>query len=64
MPPRGEVNAADAFDIGSFDSDETRGVKVRGRPCYFYLIDLHINVLSLVLIRVYENVSDCSVSFS
>ena len=28
IPPRGEVNAADAFDIGSFDSDETKGVKV------------------------------------
>ena len=30
VPPRGEVNAADAFDIGSFDSDETRGIKVKG----------------------------------
>lgn len=28
VPPRGEVNAADAFDIGSFDSDETRGIKM------------------------------------
>ena len=28
LPPRGEVNAADAFDIGSFDDDETRGVKL------------------------------------
>lgn len=28
VPPKGEVNAADAFDIGSFDSDETRGVRV------------------------------------
>jgi beta-adrenergic-receptor kinase len=28
VPPRGEVNAADAFDIGSFDSDETRSVKL------------------------------------
>ena len=28
IPPRGEVNAADAFDIGNFDDDETKGVKV------------------------------------
>eukprot|EP00731_Ephydatia_muelleri_P022455 Em0015g38a len=28
LPPRGEVNAADAFDIGNFDDDETRGVKL------------------------------------
>jgi len=25
-PPRGEVNAADAFDIGNFDDDETKGL--------------------------------------
>lgn len=29
IPPRGEVNAADAFDIGSFDEEDTKGVKVR-----------------------------------
>ena len=28
IPPRGEVNAADAFDIGNFDDEETKGVKV------------------------------------
>lgn len=28
IPPRGEVNAADAFDIGSFDEDDTKGIKV------------------------------------
>jgi hypothetical protein len=28
-PPRGEVNAADAFDIGSFDEEDTKGIKVR-----------------------------------
>ena len=28
IPPRGEVNAADAFDIGSFDDDETKKIKV------------------------------------
>ena len=27
-PPRGEVNAADAFDIGSFDEEDTKGYKV------------------------------------
>lgn len=29
VPPRGEVNAADAFDIGSFDEDDVKGIKVR-----------------------------------
>lgn len=28
IPPRGEVNAADAFDIGNFDDDEVKGVKM------------------------------------
>ena len=28
IPPRGEVNAADAFDIGNFDDDETKGIKL------------------------------------
>nr|XP_022905168.1 G protein-coupled receptor kinase 1 isoform X2 [Onthophagus taurus]XP_022905169.1 G protein-coupled receptor kinase 1 isoform X2 [Onthophagus taurus] len=28
MPPRGEVNAADAFDIGSFDEEDTKGIKL------------------------------------
>ena len=28
IPPRGEVNAADAFDIGSFDEDDVKGIKV------------------------------------
>lgn len=28
IPPRGEVNAADAFDIGSFDEDDVKGVKL------------------------------------
>ncbi|KOB68893.1 G protein-coupled receptor kinase 1, partial [Operophtera brumata] len=27
IPPRGEVNAADAFDIGSFDEEDTKGIK-------------------------------------
>ena len=29
IPPRGEVNAADAFEIGSFDEEDTRGIKVQ-----------------------------------
>ncbi|XP_020613652.1 beta-adrenergic receptor kinase 2-like [Orbicella faveolata] len=28
VPPRGEVNAADAFDIGSFDEDDVKGIKM------------------------------------
>lgn len=28
IPPRGEVNAHDAFDIGNFDDDETKGIKL------------------------------------
>ena len=28
VPPRGEVNAADAFDIGSFDEEDVKGIKV------------------------------------
>ena len=31
IPPRGEVNAADAFDIGSFDEEDTKGYKVHYR---------------------------------
>ena len=27
-PPSGEVNAADAFDIGSFDEDDIKKIKV------------------------------------
>ena len=42
VPPRGEVNAADAFDIGSFDEDDVKGIKViflaydhvTRRPCW------------------------------
>lgn len=29
VPPRGEVNAADAFDIGNFDEDDVKGIKVK-----------------------------------
>lgn len=36
IPPRGEVNAADAFDIGSFDEEDTKGIKVNLNYSYFY----------------------------
>ena len=29
IPPQGEVNAADAFEIGAFDEGDTLGIKVR-----------------------------------
>ena len=32
IPPRGEVNAADAFDIGSFDEEDTKGIIMLGLP--------------------------------
>ena len=28
VPPKGEVHAAETFDIGSFDDDDIKGVKV------------------------------------
>jgi len=43
IPPRGEVNAADAFDIGSFDEEDTKGIKVQRRFPQF-----HDNNYSLV----------------
>jgi beta-adrenergic-receptor kinase len=38
IPPRGEVNAADAFDIGSFDEEDTKGYKVTTTPSYYVLL--------------------------
>lgn len=29
IPPQGEVNAADAFEIGAFDEEDTQGIRVR-----------------------------------
>jgi hypothetical protein len=34
IPPRGEVNAADAFDIGNFDDDEVKGNFLFALKCY------------------------------
>lgn len=28
IPPQGEVNAADAFEIGAFDDEDTQGIRV------------------------------------
>ena len=36
IPPRGEVNAADAFDIGSFDEEDTKGIKACDTLAAFY----------------------------
>lgn len=36
IPPRGEVNAADAFDIGNFDDDEVKGVKLMDSDADMY----------------------------
>lgn len=38
IPPRGEVNAADAFDIGSFDEEDTKGIKVSKRKTNIVLL--------------------------
>ena len=44
IPPRGEVNAADAFDIGSFDEEDTKGIKV-GRRRVSLLIKINMRQL-------------------
>ncbi|VBB32427.1 unnamed protein product [Acanthocheilonema viteae] len=36
IPPRGEVNAADAFDIGNFDDDEVKGIKLTEADSMLY----------------------------
>ncbi|KXJ11686.1 beta-adrenergic receptor kinase 2 isoform X1 [Exaiptasia diaphana] len=36
IPPRGEVNAADAFDIGSFDEDDVKGIKMSDQDQEIY----------------------------
>ena len=56
IPPRGEVNAADALDIGSFDEEDTKGYKVlsillsRLRPKllpFFLLFHIRLQVWSI-----------------
>ena len=43
MPPRGEVNAADAFDIGSFDEDDVKGIKLSDSDQEIYTAFNHVN---------------------
>ena len=44
IPPRGEVNAADAFDIGSFDEEDTKGNEILS----LHLLQSHSHVLMSV----------------
>ena len=48
IPPRGEVNAADAFDIGSFDEEDTKGIKVTD----YNKIPLHIDTAYLITLTL------------
>ena len=52
IPPRGEVNAADAFDIGSFDEEDTKGIKVRTTRTYSFdmMIDVKEQINEAVLL--------------
>ncbi len=43
VPPRGEVNAADAFDIGSFDEDDVKGIKLSDGDQEIYAAFNHVN---------------------
>jgi len=43
IPPRGEVNAADAFDIGSFDEDDVKGVKLTDNDQSLYKNFSYVN---------------------
>ena len=43
VPPRGEVNAADAFDIGSFDEDDVKGIKLSDGDQEIYAEFNHVN---------------------
>lgn len=53
IPPRGEVNAADAFDIGSFDEEDTKGIKLTENDQELY------NYFSLTISKRYvESVED------
>jgi hypothetical protein len=58
IPPRGEVNAADAFDIGNFDEDDTKGIKVRTslrKMKLIYIISLANGIGS----RIIQKFSNC-----
>jgi hypothetical protein len=49
IPPRGEVNAADAFDIGSFDEEDTKGdvnvvIEIFGKKVGVFKINVIIKI--------------------
>lgn len=50
IPPRGEVNAADAFDIGSFDEEDTKGIKVNTCVINDMMLKPHILILLTTLV--------------
>lgn len=56
MPPRGEVNAADAFDIGNFDEDDTKGIKVR--YIYFFFLFSFLVYLFLIFALFYFKLTE------
>ena len=54
VPPRGEVNAADAFDIGNFDEEDTKGIKVLLNPHIYRTIriySMYINFMRTIFQR-------------
>lgn len=57
VPPRGEVNAADAFDIGNFDEDDTKGIKLSESDQEIYK-DFAINISERWQAEIVETVFD------
>ncbi len=57
VPPRGEVNAADAFDIGNFDEDDTKGIKLSEADQEIYK-DFAINLSERWQQEIVETVFD------
>lgn len=45
VPPRGEVNAADAFDIGSFDEEDTKGEARLSFSSAYFVVELYNSIL-------------------
>lgn len=42
IPPQGEVNAADAFEIGAFDEEDTQGIRVSFKIPHYYRLSVII----------------------
>ncbi|KAL5963931.1 Beta-adrenergic receptor kinase 2 [Taenia solium] len=42
IPPQGEVNAADAFEIGAFDEEDTQGIRVSFKIFPYYRLSVII----------------------